>query len=94
MSGQAKLFLSRVVRPGALLWSKRCVPSRCAASPWLWPPCDLELTRSSGSSFAENFYGLRRRRRPGLSSSRTKGFSATPRASLARYEALRAWLLS
>jgi hypothetical protein len=68
---------------------RSAVPSRCAASLCRWRSCDIELTRISGSSFAENFYGLRRRRRPGLSSSRTKGFSATPRASLARYEALR-----
>ncbi|PWN45466.1 hypothetical protein IE81DRAFT_191738 [Ceraceosorus guamensis] len=43
-----------------------------------------------GSSFAENFYGLRRRRRPGLSSSRSKAFSTgSTRTSLARYEKLR-----
>ncbi|SNX81609.1 related to Peroxisome assembly protein 12 [Melanopsichium pennsylvanicum] len=47
---------------------------------------ELHYLRIWGSSFAENFYGLRRRRRPGLSSSRSAGGATS--SSVAKSERL------
>ena len=48
----------------------------------------MKICSLTGASFAENFYGLRRRRRPGVSTDRAKA-AATTRPGQASYEALR-----
>ncbi|KDN48202.1 hypothetical protein K437DRAFT_255626 [Tilletiaria anomala UBC 951] len=64
-------------------WGERSTTEKTAAFSLL-----IAVHPSTGSSFAENFYGLRRRRRPGASTDRAKA-AATTRPGQASYEALR-----